>query len=936
MTRINTNVSSLVAQNTLGRSNASLNQALTRLSTGLRINTGKDDPAGLIASENLRSDITSIQRAISNTDRANQVIATADSALGQVSSLLNDIRGLVTESANDGALSPEQLAANQLQVDSSLEALNRIAQTTTFQGRRLLDGSLDFLTTAGSNFTKLSDLKIDQANLGATGSVTVDVEVTTAATKAEVNITNIPAAVTGVNSVGSITFDDAAVPSTGTIQFATTAKQATGTLTVASEANGTLTIDGGVINLQALHGGTATGAEGDQPAVLNVTFGAGAAASTYTAATNTLNVSVTQADGAATVADIAAAIGVGTDFTATVASGGATAITAAEAAAGAFALSGGNDTITLTALSGGNAAGAEGNQVANLAITFGAGAAATSYVAATNTLNVSVTQASGTATLANIIAAIDGGTDFDAAIGTSNGTATVHSGDVAGAAFALAGGSTAATQTITITGTNGAASNVDITVVEAAGIGATPTVVGDATNGYTVRVDSGSQNTTLADIATAIQSIAEVATAVASTPAAIYNGTSDTALGGAGVSTSLTGGDDAGSDIIEIIGNTSGNNNRALAFVDTANLGDGVISVTDDGTTITINLDDTSSYDLQEIVDAINEDIGEDFTATLIQNDVDGEYDAATDTAPAGADLVGPTGGVAASGGLTAAVVLELAGINGSEVVSFGAGTSIADLVAGINLLSDATGVEASIGAVSTTLVLESSAYGSAGVVDLKVISEGSGSTPSGLFTSAVGSGTRATGTDVAATINGVVATGDGNQITINTATLDLSTTLEAGFTGTASFTITGGGALFQLGPDVVSNQQARLGIGSVNTARLGGVSGKLFQLGTGGTASLSSDNLDTAASIVEEAINQVTSLRGRLGAFQRTTLETNKQALGDTLVNLTDAESSIRDADFASETAALTRAQILVQSGTTVLQIANSNPQNVLALLRG
>ena len=80
MTRINTNVQSLVARNTLRQSNASLEQSLTRLSTGLRINTGKDDPAGLIASENLRSDITSIQRAITNTDRANQVIATADSA----------------------------------------------------------------------------------------------------------------------------------------------------------------------------------------------------------------------------------------------------------------------------------------------------------------------------------------------------------------------------------------------------------------------------------------------------------------------------------------------------------------------------------------------------------------------------------------------------------------------------------------------------------------------------------------------------------------------------------------------------------------------------------------------------------------------------------------------------------------------------------------
>src|SRR6476646_8629570 len=163
MTRINSNVSSLVAQNTLKNSHSALEQALTRLSTGLRINTGKDDPAGLIASENLRSDITSIQKAIGNTDRANQVIATADSALGQVSSLLNDIRGLVTEAANAGALSDDQIAATHLQIDSSLEALNLIAQPVTFQGRKLLDGSLNFITSAGTNFSQLSGLQIDQA-----------------------------------------------------------------------------------------------------------------------------------------------------------------------------------------------------------------------------------------------------------------------------------------------------------------------------------------------------------------------------------------------------------------------------------------------------------------------------------------------------------------------------------------------------------------------------------------------------------------------------------------------------------------------------------------------------------------------------------------------------------------------------------------------------
>ena len=190
MTRVNTNVGSLIAQTRLNRTQNDLQTSLTRLSTGLRINSGKDDPAGLIASEALRSDITSINKALSNTQRANQIIGTADSALGQVSSLLNDIRGLVTEAANNGALSDSEIAANQLQVDSSLEAINRIAQTTTFQGRKLLDGSLDFLTTAGSNFSRLSDLKINQANLGASGSVSVSINVATAATAGASNLTS--------------------------------------------------------------------------------------------------------------------------------------------------------------------------------------------------------------------------------------------------------------------------------------------------------------------------------------------------------------------------------------------------------------------------------------------------------------------------------------------------------------------------------------------------------------------------------------------------------------------------------------------------------------------------------------------------------------------------------------------------------------------------
>jgi len=85
----------------------------------------------------------------------------------------------------------------------------------------------------------------------------------------------------------------------------------------------------------------------------------------------------------------------------------------------------------------------------------------------------------------------------------------------------------------------------------------------------------------------------------------------------------------------------------------------------------------------------------------------------------------------------------------------------------------------------------------------------------------------------------------------------------------------------------------------------------------------------------VDEVIQTVSQLRGRLGALQRATIDANVESLNELLNNLTEAESSIRDADFAAETAALTRAQVLTQSGTAVLGIANQAPQNVLALLQ-
>src|SRR6201995_5210423 len=111
MSRINTNVAALFAQNGLAKSQKTLSSPLERLSTGLRINTGADDPAGLIASEGLKSEIAGINQAIDNSSRATNVISTAEGALSEVGSLLLNIKSLVVQAANTGAMSPDEIAA---------------------------------------------------------------------------------------------------------------------------------------------------------------------------------------------------------------------------------------------------------------------------------------------------------------------------------------------------------------------------------------------------------------------------------------------------------------------------------------------------------------------------------------------------------------------------------------------------------------------------------------------------------------------------------------------------------------------------------------------------------------------------------------------------------------------------------------------------------
>ncbi len=179
MSRIQTNVPSLIAQRNLGLNSGKLENALERLSTGLRINRGADDPAGLIASENLRSEIRGIGAAISNAERADHVVNIAEGGLQEISNLLVNLQSLVVEAANDAGISEEERSANQLQIDSILQTIDRVAAATSFQDSKLLNGSLDYTTEDVSGV--ISDFAVRGAKLGFEETRDVSVIVTASA-----------------------------------------------------------------------------------------------------------------------------------------------------------------------------------------------------------------------------------------------------------------------------------------------------------------------------------------------------------------------------------------------------------------------------------------------------------------------------------------------------------------------------------------------------------------------------------------------------------------------------------------------------------------------------------------------------------------------------------------------------------------------------------
>lgn len=137
------NIAAINANKNLYQSNRSLNGSLSKLSSGYRINTGADGPADLVISEQLRSQVNGLERAVRNTTEATNVLGIAEGALNEMNSILKKMKALAIHSASNGVTSPDQVAADQAEMDSGIQTLERIANTTKFSDQFLLNGSKD-------------------------------------------------------------------------------------------------------------------------------------------------------------------------------------------------------------------------------------------------------------------------------------------------------------------------------------------------------------------------------------------------------------------------------------------------------------------------------------------------------------------------------------------------------------------------------------------------------------------------------------------------------------------------------------------------------------------------------------------------------------------------------------------------------------------------
>jgi len=437
---INTNILSLNAQRNLNSTSGALQTSLQRLSSGLRINSAKDDAAGLAISERFTTQIRGLNQAIRNANDGISLAQTGEGALAEITNNMQRIRELAVQSVNASNSSDDRIALNQ-EVEQRLAEIDRIAAQTSFNGRKILDGSFgDAAFQVGANVGETINLSLETSmrrdQVGSVATAT-SVDLDTLISEA----TDAVAATTG--ALGAF---DGATEDNGTANatdFVLTLSDGTNTLAATATVADAGTLDAAAMAaaIDTAYGGTA--GDGDTASGFTISFGGEADLAT---AISSGNLSFSRADGV----DFSVTQSVSGDGFADAA--GFANITAVQAD---------TDSEAITTTDGVEAASASTLTLAENALSIQLGTSdAVSVAAATYDTAQGLVDAVNTALAGNAVASLDA----DNVMTFSNGediTITADTGNVFAADSYAAAGSLATADVLTVANSNTTIQRVD-------------------------------------------------------------------------------------------------------------------------------------------------------------------------------------------------------------------------------------------------------------------------------------------------------------------------------------------------------------------------------------------------------------------------------------------------------------------------------------------
>jgi len=978
---IGTNVASLNAQRNLNASQSDLHTSLERLSSGMRINSAKDDAAGLAISTRFTTQINGLNQAVRNANDGISLAQTAEGALGTSGESLQRIRQLALQSANSTNSSSDREALNA-EVQQLLSEVDRVGQTTQFNGTNVLDGSFSAAQfQVGANANQTINFSVSGATTNTLGAYQAESTAVTANAfdGSGFTINGAEIGVSTATSAAGVTAESAAAKATAiNSKSSETGVTATADTTVTSSdvpvannslANGELLVNGVAVGSIAASTDAVTQGRNARDAINAVSTQTGVVASTD-AATGALTLDAS--DGR----DITLTTN-GTDAaTRIAATQNVLEATGLDLSDGVVTNAASNESATLTLAA--NNVGAAGGIVNGDTITVGGkvfefnvdGAAATGSntsiaLSAGDTAADAATAlrtALSDATFTNGPISV-GGTGTSITLGAqSSGPNTIAAGGSIAEGVGQASAGNAGT-IVPSTTTTGVAATAEVRTIQIANggveAGDSITVGGQrfeyttggaaASSGIAVDVNNLKDENA---VATALQ--AAIAGSSVNTSTATSTVATDTVTltavteGAAGFTLTKT----------EAAGSVAVNDNIAVAETQAAGALQPEISTvtlsgpTRAGDTITV---DGTVFEFTvggAAAEAGNIAVNVATEADLADNDArTAALTTAFNSGPAAlAQTAVDTGGGVVT--LTGDVDNVSFALTDDESVGAQGNTDISGVTAGTDVTAQVQDLTFSGQPVDGDIIdingskfefvtgdANKAASGNIGVVIGGSVNDTTAALRTAISGSSLSTELSVGGANAVVTLT--EATSGASDTSVNSVTIGetpavastsgaITSSLTAGVTGTQADDVDG----VTTRGTMTLNSASNFTVGGADIAYSGlnGVAPELAQLNTVDISTVQGAN--DAIAVLDGALSQVNTIRADLGAIQNR-FESTISSLSTTTENLSAARSRILDTDFAAETASMTRSTILQQAGISILSQANSLPQQVLSLLQ-